>query len=119
MYYGRGYGRSYGMGTARGKGFGFRGSSPPWPHVGIGRGGLPRCRAYGGYGQPAPGSLPGSTPYPRGPWAFGPASYGAPYSPQDEVRILKDQAEMIGKELEAIEARLKELEKDRSSGGET
>ncbi len=29
-----------------GRGFGFRGFSPPWPFVGIGRGGLPRCWYY-------------------------------------------------------------------------
>ncbi len=29
-----------------GRGFGFRGFSPPWPFVGLGRGGLPRCWYY-------------------------------------------------------------------------
>ncbi|SIN66886.1 hypothetical protein SAMN05444368_0981 [Acetomicrobium flavidum] len=32
----RGFGRG-------GCGFGFRGQSPAWPYVGMGRGGLPRC----------------------------------------------------------------------------
>lgn len=30
-----------------GRGFGFRGSSPPWPYVGRGRGGQPRCQYPG------------------------------------------------------------------------
>ena len=36
-------GRGIGFGFRGGMGFGFRGSSPPWPYVGLGRGGLPRC----------------------------------------------------------------------------
>jgi hypothetical protein len=53
---GRGMGRSAGYGMGRGmvggRGFGFRGSSPPWPYVGMGRGGLPRCGYFvGGYGR--------------------------------------------------------------------
>jgi hypothetical protein len=31
----------------RGQGFGFSGSSPPWPYVGRGRGGKPRCQYPG------------------------------------------------------------------------
>lgn len=45
--------------------------------------------------------------------------YGAPYSPQEEVRFLKDQAEMLRGEIDAIDARLKELEKEKTRGGET
>lgn len=95
MYYGRGFGR--GLGFGRGMGFGFRGYSPPWPYVGIGRGGLPRCWAYGAYGWPAPGY--------------------APYSREEEIRFLKDQANFIREELGAIEARIKELEKEKPEGG--
>ncbi|MFC2062459.1 hypothetical protein ACFLS8_00710 [Chloroflexota bacterium] len=40
--FGRGFARGAGGGGSRG--FGFRGSSPSWPYVGRGRGGLPRCR---------------------------------------------------------------------------
>ena len=32
-----------GRGQKMGMGLGFRGSSPSWPYVGRGRGGLPRC----------------------------------------------------------------------------
>ncbi len=118
MYYGRSFGRGGGMGYGRGMGygggmgFGFRGYSPPWPYVGIGRGGLPRCWAYGAYGTAAYGP---AVPYTPGPWAFG----GGPYSPPDEIRFLNDQAAMIKEELEAIDARIKELEKEKSPGGES
>lgn len=113
MYNARGYGRGSGMGYGRGMGYGFRGSSPPWPYVGIGRGGLPRCQAYGGYGY-----VPPAAPYPPGPSAYGWGTYGAPPSPEEEVRFLKDRAGMIRMEIEAVDARLKELEKEQSSGGE-
>jgi len=118
MYYGRGYGRGMGMGYGRGMGLGFRGSSPPWPYVGIGRGGLPRCWAYGGYGVPAGVNVPGTYP-PPGPWAAGWGPTGVPYSPEEELRFLKGQAEGIREELEAISRRISELEKEKSSGGET
>lgn len=111
MYYGRGFGR--GMGIGWGMGFGFRGYSPPWPYVGIGRGGLPRCWAYAPYGWPGYGYAPGAYPLP----GWGP--YGAAYSREEEIRFLKDQANFINQELEAIEARIKDLEKERSEGGET
>lgn len=115
MYYGRGLGR--GLGLGRGMGFGFRGYSPPWPYVGIGRGGLPRCWAYGAYGWPAPGYVPASGPYSYTPQGYGWGPYGGPYSPEDEIRFLKDQAQIIRKELEDIDARIKELEKEKSQGG--
>ena len=118
MYYGRGFGRGFARGYGRGMGLGFRGSSPPWPYVGIGRGGLPRCWTYGGYGGPVPGYALSPYPPAPGPWASGRGSYGAPSSQEDEVRFLKDQGDMIREELEAIDARIKELEKDKSSGGE-
>jgi len=117
MYYGRGFEKGYrtGYGCVMGYGggmrFGLRGSSPPWPYVGIGRGGLPRCRAYGAYGATARGP---ATPYLPGYRAFG----RAPYSGPDEIRLLNDQAAMIREELEAIDARIKELAKEKSSGGE-
>ncbi len=53
--FGRGCGRRGGMG------FGFRGSSPPWPYVGLGRGGLPRC----GYFLSGAVGLPGTWPMPQ------------------------------------------------------
>ena len=121
MYYGYGYGMGRGMGYGRGMGFGFRGSSPPWPYVGIGRGGLPRCYAYMGYETPGIPYGAGTVPPPPGPWATGPAPYyGAPYySQEDEIRVLKDQAGMIRDELAAIDARINELEKEKTQGGES
>jgi hypothetical protein len=118
MYYGRGMGGGMGRGYSGGMGFGFRGSSPPWPYVGIGRGGLPRCWAYGGYALPAEGYAPPAPPFYPGPGAYGTGPYGAPYSPREEVRFLKNQAEMLREEINAIDARIKELEKEKSPGGE-
>jgi hypothetical protein len=137
-----GFGRG-GFGRG-GWGFGFRGSSPPWPFVGLGRGGLPRC----GYflsgaagmpvspGYPSPGAVPyGGNPYAEGmpyggvpmgvdPYAggmsyagYGGAPMGAnPYAPQmtreQELDFLRSQAEAIRGQLEQIDARIKELEKE-------
>ncbi len=118
MYYGRGMGRGTGKSYGWGMGLGFRGSSPAWPFVGIGRGGLPRCRAYGRYGVPATGFVPSAIPFYPVPRAYGMGPYGAPNSPQEEVQFLKSQGEMLRKEIEAIDARIKELEKEKSPGGE-
>jgi hypothetical protein len=120
---GRGFGRG-------GWGFGFRGSSPPWPYVGIGRGGLPRCGYFlsGAAGMPmppgypsygSPGAMPYGYPYaegaPYGVYGGTPmAAPGAsPYAPQmtreQELDFLRDQAEIIKGQLEQIDARIKEL----------
>jgi hypothetical protein len=121
-----GYGRGFGRG---GWGFGFRGSSPPWPYVGLGRGGLPRCGYFlsGAAGMPAPPSYPsygspwatpyyGEMAYPGAtPYGYAGAPMGAdPYAPQmtreQELDFLKSQAEAIKGQLEQIDARIKELE---------
>ena len=124
-----GYGRGFGRG---GWGFGFRGSSPPWPYVGLGRGGLPRCGYFlsGAAGMPvppgypsygSPGAMPyGGTAYPGAmPYAsYTGAPMGAvpgaePYAPQmsreQELDFLRSQAEAIKGQLEQIDARVKEL----------
>ena len=79
-----------------GRGFGFRGTSPAWPYVGRGRGGLPRCWHPGFWGV-----------------AYHPSS--APYQPtptrEEELGFLKDQADAVKHQLEDIESRIKELEK--------
>jgi hypothetical protein len=127
-----GYGRGFGRG---GWGFGFRGSSPPWPYVGIGRGGLPRCGYFlsGVAGMPAPPGYPsygspGATPYyggmaypgamPYGGYAGAPmgAMPGAdPYAPQmtreQELDFLRNQAGALESELDVIMKRLEELRK--------
>jgi hypothetical protein len=103
-----GFGRSFGR---RGEwGFGFRGISPPWPYVGRGRGGLPRC----GYFLSGAGALT--------PWAYQPSFYPGvpatpgykPYTPEmtkeEELSYLKDQAEAIKGQLGEIESRMRDLE---------
>lgn len=143
-----------------GWGFGFRGSSPPWPFVGLGRGGLPRCGyflsgtagvpvspgypfpagvPYGGSpyagGVPYGGAPAGADPYAEGipyggaptganPYAggmpypgYGAAPMGAtPYAPQmtgeQELDFLRSQADGIRRQLEQIDARIKELEQE-------
>ena len=81
-----------------GRGFGFRGASPPWPYVGRGRGGLPRCWYPGLWGGAASYATPGATPYWPGP------------AHEEELGFLKDQAGVMKHQLEGIEARIKEIE---------
>jgi len=95
------YGRNIttGRGRSGGAGSGFRGSSPPYPYVGRGRGGLPRCQ------------------YPGATFSYGGTSL--PASParmtrEQELDLLKKQSVEIGKELESIEARIRELETDKT-----
>ncbi len=111
MDYGRGMGGGFGRGYGRGMGFAFRGSSPGGPYVGIGRGGLPRCAAYAG-SYPASGMN-----YPRLPkpgWRF----RGRSFSPEEEVNVLRERETMLRREIEAVEARIKEMEGEKSPGGE-
>ena len=106
---GRGFGRDTGFGLGRGAGFGFRGASPPWPYVGLGRGGLPRCwrsfRGVAAYPPPAFG----------GPF-YDPAAASREYAPyaaptsEDEISYLRDQAEAIKTELDSIESRMRDLD---------
>ncbi|MDM7998769.1 MAG: DUF5320 domain-containing protein [Dehalococcoidia bacterium] len=112
MYYRFGRGRGFGMGGGgygRGLGFGFRGVSPPWPYVGVGRGGLPRCAYFFG-GIPAYWR----TAYvpPLHGWS-GPGLGYAPYaspSTEEEITDLRNQAEAIRSELSAIESRMRDLQ---------
>jgi len=82
-----------------GRGFGFRGSSPPWPYVGRGRGGLPRCWH--------PGLLGGTTAYAAG----GATPYWPAPNREDELGFLKEQSNVMKHEMEEIERRIQELEK--------
>jgi hypothetical protein len=109
---GFGRGRGMGRGFRGGMGFGFRGSSPPWPYVGIGRGGLPRC----GYFLNEAGA-PTTWPYQQTPYPFygeTPLTPGAPFGPhmtkEKELDFLRGQAEAIKGQLEQIEARMREME---------
>jgi len=78
-----------------GMGFGFRGWSPPWPYVGRGRGGLPRCAYYAAGAATAPSAVPAFT--------------------SRESDMLKVRAEDLRKELERIEARLRDLEAGKAN----
>lgn len=113
MLYGFGRGGGYGRGFGGGMGFGFRGASPPWPYIGRGRGGLPRCGYFiGGPTLPAPWSY--HPFYHRQTMA--PGMYPAnvpPISKDEELNYLKDQAEAIKGQLEEIESRMHELEENK------
>ena len=85
--------------TGYGRGFGFRGSSPPWPYVGRGRGGLPRCY-YPGLGTAQAGA-----------WAPYQAPYGPAATRDQELSLLSSQAETLRSQLEQIERRIEELKK--------
>jgi len=99
---GFGRGRAFGRGFGAGMGFGFRGTSPPWPYVGIGRGGLPRCGYFlSGAGAPLP-------------WPYQPpTTYGAPFAGsmtrEQELDLLKTEAQALKGQLKEIEARVQEL----------
>ena len=104
-----GFGR--GLGFRGGMGFGFRGSSPPWPYVGLGRGGLPRC----GYFLSGAVGTPTAWPYQQPFYAATPSTPGvAPYASQmtreQELDFLRGEAEAIKGQLEQIEARIQQLE---------
>ncbi|MDY6821047.1 MAG: DUF5320 family protein [Deferribacterota bacterium] len=77
-----------------GRGFAFRGSSPGWPYVGIGRGGLPRCAAYF-----------------RGYEPIGFRDYNIENTKEQELEYLKRYAEDLQRELKRINERIAELKK--------
>ena len=105
-----GFGR--GFGSRGGMGFGFRGSSPPWPYVGRGRSGLPRC-GYFLSGTGVPAAWPYQQPY--YPFYAGvPSASGyAPSAPQmtreQELGFLQEQVVAIKGQLDQIESRIQEL----------
>ena len=104
MYNRAGRGRGLGRGSGGGMGFGFRGASPPWPYVGRGRGGLPRCGYFfSGAGAPAP-FRPGM------PATLGYAPYAPEMTKKEELSYLKDQAEAIKERLGEIDSRMHDLE---------
>lgn len=122
-----GYSRGFGGGRG-GQGFGFRGSSPPWPYVGLGRGGLSRCGyflsgparmptppGYPSYGSPWTATYYGEMAHPGAiPYGYGAPKGADPYAAQitreQELDFLKSQAEAIKEDLQQIDARIKELE---------
>jgi hypothetical protein len=110
-----GYGRGGGFGRrGGGRGFGFRGASPPWPYVGTGRGGLPRHAYFTG----SPGNPPPSRAY--GPQYYDPdIPESAPYAPrmtrEEELEFLKTQAESMTRQLDDIRHRIDELGKQEEN----
>jgi hypothetical protein len=77
-----------------GRGFGFRGCSPAWPHVGRGRGGLPRCAAFGIPYEPQ-------------------TAVWQTTVPETEISILRNQSQNMKYQLNLIEARIKNLEQKK------
>jgi len=96
MVYGYGRGFRRGMGRRGGAGLGFRGASSPWPYIGRGRGGLPRCW-YSGATVTSP-DLPASF------------FYSTQTTRDGEIDWLKSQAEFLKAELSQLEARMRDLE---------
>jgi hypothetical protein len=93
------FGRQYtGRGGWGGAGLGFRGSSPPYPYIGRGRGGLPRCQ------YPGAALSYRETPFP----VYYPQMTG-----EQEIDLLKRQADDIRKELERVESRIRDLEANK------
>jgi hypothetical protein len=111
MTIGFGRGRGYGIGFRGGMGFGFRGMSPPWPYVGRGRGGLPRCGYF--LGAPVPWAYQAPTFYQGTPAAPGYAPYSPQMTREEELNYLKEQAEAIKGNLEEIESRMRDLEVEK------
>jgi hypothetical protein len=88
-----GFGR--GRGGRGGAGLGFRGSSPPYPYIGRGRGGLPRCQ------YPGAAVSFRDRPFP---------TYPAQMTRDQELELLKRQAGDFKKELDRIESQIRDLE---------
>jgi hypothetical protein len=101
---GFGRGRGSGFGSRGGMGLGFRGSSPPWPYVGLGRGGLPRC------GYTYPGATPSVYPPMRSRVAPYTPSSGPTSSREEELGHLKNEAQAIKERLDGIESRMRDLD---------
>lgn len=110
-YCNSGYGPAYGRGYAPGRGRGFpRGFAPGYawsPGYGRGRG-YGYGRGFGRWGAyPTAGGWPGP--------AYSPA-YGNPYNmkPENEVNMVREEAEALKNELEFLNKRLEELEAQAS-----
>ena len=91
------YGFGRGSGRGGGADFGFRGTSPSWPYIGRGRGGLPRCW------YPGVAMVPPCPPVPP--------AYTPQMTQDQESDWLKSQAKAIKAELNQVEARIHDLER--------
>ena len=81
-----------------GRGFGFRGWSPPWPFVGSGRG---MGRGMGMGGGMGAGMMPPVSPTPQSP------------APGQELEALRAQSQALAQQLAEIQRHIEELEKKR------
>jgi len=95
-------GANRGPGSRGGMGFGFRGNSPPWPYVGRGRGGLPRC---GYFLNSAAGTA--------ATWPYQQPTFTPQTGKEQELAALSDQAQMVKEQLAQIEARIRDLESEK------
>jgi hypothetical protein len=80
---------------------------PPWgPPMGMG------YPMMGGWGYPYGGM--GQMPYPPpgGYGAPGMSTFPPPMMPEQEIAYLRDQAQMMKQQIDQIDARIKELEKE-------
>jgi hypothetical protein len=111
---GGGRGRGIGLGSGRGggRGLGFRGTSPAWPYVGRGRGGLPRCGYYYAGNTAFPAPYVENPVYSRTGTAANMPDYAA-MSKEEELSYMKDQAEAIKEQLEQIDKRMHDLESEK------
>lgn len=104
-----GFGRGYSSGG--GAGMRFRGASPPWPYIGRGRGGLPRCGYFfSRVNIPVQPLYQASPVYPGAQAAPGYMPYSSRMTRDEELNYLKDEAEAIKGQLEEIESRMRDLE---------
>jgi hypothetical protein len=110
---GFGRGAGFGRGFGGGMGFGFRGASPPWPYVGIGRGGLPRCGYFLSGAAGAPPTWPNQQSFYGQPATSGYAPFAPQMTKDEELDYLRDQAEAVKEQLEQIESRMRDLESEQ------
>ena len=94
-YGGRGMGMAWGRGGGMGMGMGWR-------------------RGWGrGWGAGAGGYAPAPyAPAPYAPAGYGPTPFWSPPSREDEMETLRGQADWLKGEMETVNQRIQELEKD-------
>ena len=71
---------------------------------------MPYYPPWGGFGFQ--GTPPYGLPMPGGFGTPGMPPYGPPMAPEQEVAFLRDQAQMLKDQIDQIDARIKELEKE-------
>jgi hypothetical protein len=71
---------------------------------------MPYYPPWGGFGSPG---MPPYSPPMSGGFGFpGMSPYGPPVAPEQEIEFLRGQAQMLKDQLDQIDARIKELEKE-------